>query len=347
MTLQVTGSQVTFPDQSEMNTAPKGFGFKNRIINGDMRIAQRGTSVAVPNNTSIYGGPDRWMASNQGAGGQYTQSQNTLTYNGVVKPSLRQTVNTGAVSLIAGNHWNGIQQMVEGFNAYDLNNQPISVSFIFNTNVSGTYSVAVRNGANTQSYVTTITATANTPTRYTISIPSRVALAIPNSNASGIALTIGFLNQGQFQTSYLNSWQAGNYAGATGSTNWGATAGNFIEVTEVQLEKGAVSTDFDYRPYGVEYVLCKRYYQAFTGLLISQWAGGSFGGGIVNIYGIEMRSSPTLIVANINGGGGYTGGLTGDTPNAPYNNFRVWFGVGGATAAQQHCEFLLRVSAEI
>jgi hypothetical protein len=275
-------------------------GFRNRIINGACDIAQRGLSVAVPNNTFTYGGPDRFMAANSNGGGQFTQSQASLTFQGVARNSVRHTVNTAITSRATTNRWEGIQQFIEGFNAFDLRGKQSSLSFIFNTNVSGSYSVAIRDGNSSQSYVTTITAVANTPQLVKIPVAAiPTAANVPISNGIGLILSVGFLNTGVFQTETLNAWQTGNFISASGATNWGATAGNFIELTELQIEEGSVATPFERRSYGAELALCQRYfYRSGGGPVLFQSHGvGVFASVFFDInldLPIPMRSAPTM-----------------------------------------------------
>lgn len=236
-----------------------GYMGRNRIINGGMTVAQRPSATISTNN--VYAGPDRYNASVNLAGGSFTQAAGTITYNGITRPAIAQTVVTGTSSFGSTNFWYGIHQVIEGYNSYDLIGQPISVSFIFNTNVSGTYSLALRDGSATNSYVTTFTATANTPARYTFNIPASAALAIPASTASGLDIAIGFLNTATYTTSAINLWQSGNFVAATGAVNWAATAGNFIAVAELQLEEGAIATPFERENVGTTLNKCMRYYQ--------------------------------------------------------------------------------------
>lgn len=241
-------------------------GMRNIIINGACNVQQRG-SLVVTNTVAGYGGPDRFYAGHVIAGSQFTQSAATLTFGGQVKASVRQTVDTATTAFTTTNHWSGITQYVEGVIAYPLKDKPFVVSFIFNTNLSGTYSVSVRDGSSGYSYVSTFTAVANTPVKVAVVIPVMPAAAsIPRTNALGLSVAVGFLNQATYQTATLNAWLTGSFMTASNQTIWAATAGNFIELTELQLEVGTVATPFEQRLYPVELALCQRYHQRFDGV---------------------------------------------------------------------------------
>jgi hypothetical protein len=314
---------------------------RNRIINGACTIAQR-ASVTNTGSADVYGGPDRYYTVNN-AGGSFTQSQGTLTYNGETKFAVTQTVNTATTGLTSSNYWHGIVQILEGFNCYDLSYDQISISFIFNTNVSGPYSVCLRDVASTNnSYVTSFTAVANTPKRYTFNLPA-FGLSIPCSNADGMTLAIGFLNAGIYVTPTANQWNSGNYLCVSGATNWGATAGNFIQLTELQLEQGEFCTPFERRSQATEALLCQRYYQVLNGQLVIASANGNFGGGSTFLYGVPMRTSPTQLTAiNTNSTGGITGTLAVQAFNT--NCFQVWPGSGFTLS--QWCNFQILAYAE-
>jgi hypothetical protein len=295
------------------NVSANNAGMRNRIINGACNIAQRGTSVSVPNNTGGYGGPDRFTAYNSNSGGAFTQSQSSLTYNGVVKNTIRSTINTVPTSLTGTNAINPISQRIEGFNCYDLLGNNVSVSFIFNTNVAGTYSISIADSGATNSYVTTFTVTANTPTRITktINIPTNININIPNNSGTSIYFTIGFLNTSTFQTSTLDAWQSGNFLSANTNTNWAASIYNFIELTDLQLEKGSIATPFENRPYGMELALCQRYYQKDVYNLSGATSGTGLTGFVICSFPVTMRDVPTfthIAVGNLSDGQSfYTG----------------------------------------
>lgn len=236
-------------------------GNRNRIINGPCDIAQR-AALACSVGVSGYGAQDRYFAQNSVAGGQFNQGAGGFSWNGISRSAVRQSVITGTTAFTTTNFWHGITQFIEGFNSYDLRGKPVALSFIFNTNLTGTYSVALRDSTSSQSYVTTFAAVANTPLQVKILIPAiPLGASIPISNAIGLYVVVGFQNQATFQTSTLNAWQAGNFSSANTATIWAATAANFIELTDLQLEEGTAVTPTERRSYPVEFALCQRYYE--------------------------------------------------------------------------------------
>lgn len=319
---------------------------RNRIINGDCSIAQRASATFT--STAGYGGPDRYSCGNgASAGGSFTQSQGTIVYNGITKYAIVQTVNTAITSNTGGNYWTGIQQKIEGYNAYDLLGEFVSISFIFNTNVTGTYCVALRDSTAANSWVSTFNATANTPQYYSFLVPALpTTLSVPQSSGIGMILNIGAINIGNFQTPAPGSWISGSYFTSiqSASSNWGATAGNFISATEIQLEQGQNASNFERRPKMQEFALCQRYYQIFTGLLLAYYSGSSDGGGYQSVFGVPMTTAaPSLSVVNTNTGGGYSGTLV--PANYGNNAWVVYFAT--ATSLGDWCAFSLTVNAEL
>src|SRR5579864_6591846 len=126
---------------------------RNRIINGACSVAQRAALTLATSAGSIvggYGGPDRFRASNS-AGGSFTQTQGALSYAGRNLFAVTQTVNTLMTDSGTSNYWNGIFQIFEGFNVADLRGQPITISFVFCGSLAGSYSLAIRDGNNSNS----------------------------------------------------------------------------------------------------------------------------------------------------------------------------------------------------
>lgn len=271
----------------------------NRAINGNCLVAQRPSFVAST-GLSGFGGPDRYFANNAlSAGGQFTQSAGTITYGGVAKAAVVQTVNTAIALMTSTNVWQGIQQRFEGFNVFDLLGNPVALAFIFSTNVTGTYSLGVRDSTAANSFVSSFAAVAGTPLKVIIPIAAlSTALVIPNTSALGLTVSVGALNQATYQTATLNAWQAGNFMTASGAVNWGATAANFIAMTELQVEPGLIANPFEREIYSVTFGKCQRYYQT----VLANFYGYNVAAGTIGAlfpFSVPMRITPvpTLLAA--------------------------------------------------
>lgn len=254
------------PDGYIQVVTPMG---RNRVVNGSFRVAQRGAGTYT-NGVSGYSGCDM-MNSNNTAGGTFSQAQGTITYGGIARKAVVQTVTaTGSSFSTAGNLWLGVQTRFEGQNIYDMLNANATLSFLFNTNVTGTYSVQLFDNTGNNSYVTTFSATANTPKRVVINVNLPSTLGVPNTAALGLLLTIGCVSGTTYQTSTLNAWQTGNLISASTATNWTTAVNNFISVGELQLEPGSTNTPFERLHMATEFSQCQRYYEVvpFGGLVV-------------------------------------------------------------------------------
>ncbi len=85
--------------------------------------------------------------------------------------------------------------------------------------------------------------------------------------AAGTSFTSGTL-----QTTWA-AYTAANRA--VGQFNLAATNGNYLRVTAVQLEVGTVPTEFERRPYAVEFDICQRYLQKLGGQTYTTWGFGT------------------------------------------------------------------------
>lgn len=211
-----------------------GSAFRNRIINGAMLVAQRGTSATVTAGTGVptasagYPCVDRWFVYCTGANVTAAQVGSGLATN-------RLQI-TGAASVTAV----GIGQRIEQANSADLAGQTVTLSVdLANsllTTVTWTASYATAANAfgtigtptKTQIATGTFTVDAN-PTRYS----AQITLPAGATTGLEILFTVGAQVSG--------TWQVGN----------------------VQIERGATAGVYDPRPYGQELSLCQRYLPAF------------------------------------------------------------------------------------
>jgi hypothetical protein len=110
------------------------------------------------------------------------------------------------------------------------------------------------------------------------------------------------------------------------------TAGDFLYITDVQLEAGSSATDFERRPIGTELALCQRYcsksYEDGTkpgsattlGLVFAgKLSSGSYGYCSVN-YDVKMRAAPTINYWDGNGNASKFSYLPENTPSSTFTH---------------------------
>jgi hypothetical protein len=244
-------------------------GFRNRIINGDMRIAQRGTSATTAGYLI-----DRWNV--ELISGTITQSQILLSSSDVpYQLGFKYAANVVVTSSSTGAPLN---QRIENVNLVDLNwgtsyGSPVTVSLWYKTNATpgSIIPISIRTvlwigapsfqvypynsvaiGQNTWQYVS-----------FTVPPIPNIGYVLGMVNNGGqdqLQLYIGSAN-GYGTTAVAGTWTNTSAMGSTAQTNIWNTPGNYISITGVQLEKGSVATPFEFRPYATELALCQRYYQ--------------------------------------------------------------------------------------
>jgi hypothetical protein len=279
--------------------------FRNRIINGDMRIDQRNAGSVTIDGNSAYS-VDRWFGEDS-TDGTFTLQQSTNAPAGF-NYSLKATVGTADTSL-TGTQIGIIGQRIEGFNIADLqwgtaNAKTITVSFWARSSVIGNLGGAVWNSSGGRSYPFTYTTTqADTWQQFSVTIPGDTTGTWLTDNGRGINLAFA-LGAGPTYSSTVNTWYAGQVLAPTGAANIMATSGNTLYITGIQFETGTVATPFERRPYGLELTLCQRYcfqpkpvsgVSMFPSVSENGNAGGGFQTSIT--FPVTMRSQPSLVTS--------------------------------------------------
>ena len=293
---------LTFSDSSNQSAAASPYGLKNRIINGDMVIDQRNAGA------SFAGGGyslDRWLSGL--STNAWTSQRSTNAPAGFVN-SLLVTVTTpqapGATNLAY------YSQKIEGFNIADLNfgtanAATVTLSFWVRSSVTGTFSIALLNGSQNRSYVATYTINAaNTWEKETITITGDTAGTWNTNNTAGLEVFFDLGSGSNFQAT-AGSWQAGTFLRTSGSSNFANTSGATFYITGVQLERNTTATPFEWLPYGMELMLCQRYYAKLTsasGNFVGHGSGYVVSSTSSNAwikYPTTMRAAPTLAVSGL------------------------------------------------
>lgn len=305
---------------------------RNRIHNGAMRVAQlAATSAAGTSNN--WGGPDRFCATNGGAGGSFSQQQASMNaWQGINPPCISQNVQTAVANLGGSLYWGGIHQGIEGFDCFDMQGQPVAISFLFQAFQAGNYSVSLNLG--TYSYVMNFAyAVSGVVQKIQVLLPAiPSAVGIPNTNVSAMGIYIGAQNGGTFATATLNAWQAGNFLCASTATQWGLNTSGYIAVAQLQIEMGTVCTPFEAEDVVVTVTKCLRYYQQgtyrFDGV-INNGIGCSVG----VRYPVLMRASPALTLTNQGTPAGFptSAGPIANNDAAGFYEVRTGTATGGAS----------------
>jgi hypothetical protein len=277
------------------------YGFKNRIINGSAVIAQRGTSFSGLSDDGGQYTLDRWRWSENGT---YTGSQ-TVTQDSSAPTgfnySLKVVTNT---AITTGTSLSSrVEQFIEGFNWADMaygtaNAKTATLSFWVRSSLTGTFGGAFRNSADDRSYPFSYTiSVADTWEQKSITIAGDTSGTwIGATNGTGLRVTFS-LGAGTALSGTANTWASAGYQSVTGAVSVNATLNATWYVTGVQLEKGSTATSFDYRPYGTELALCKRYFRIVGLGGVGAWDGTTIATIGYSFNDSEMRSSPTATIS--------------------------------------------------
>ena len=282
-------------------------GRKNMIINGDMRISQRATSVSASNNS--YNTLDRWNTWINYNSGGVTMSQASAAPPGFYK-SLQFYNNGNATTP----QYHFVEQKIEAQNIPQLkmgtnDAEYMTLSFWVRSSRTGTFNVEFSDDDGSHHAVKKYTINNAATWEYkTITIPPATNTGVPTyDNTVGLTVHWWLAGSGSYNgTSADGTWQTYSTTRRNDGGNTTFTDPDYWNITGVQLEVGKNATDFEHRPYGEELALCQRYFQRIGG----EGSGGSadynnyIASGFTdsngsNFYGganlkVSMRTSPTI-----------------------------------------------------
>ena len=327
-TLDTSNSTVTLPDDSvttakinneAVTPAKLGYNynqFRNIIINGDMSIAQRGTSATgIGNGDTGYHTLDRWkFFENDSPSYEFTMSQSTDVPSGQgFATSLKMDCTTAEASL-AADDLAFLEQYIEGQNVQYLkkgtsNAEYVTASFWVKSTKTGTFIVELVDLDNSR--FTNFNYTVNvsdTWEKKTVSFVPDTTGTLDNDNAASLLFRFGLLAGTTFSsgTPSPTTWLANSGNNAKRAANQvniaDNTANNFL-ITGVQLEAGTTESDFEFLPYDINLMKCERYFK--FSMLIGGYGGAPIARASqvvgasefnVPIQGQVMRAAPTATV---------------------------------------------------
>jgi len=346
-------SKVDLANQVE-NQLPQGLvannlPYRNIIINGDMSIAQRGTS-ASGKSTGGFFTCDRWNFSLSSLG-TWTLSQDTDVPTGQgFATSFKLDCTTADASPSSTDRLQLIQG-IEGQNLQYLkygssNAETLTASFWVKSNKTGTYTVEIRDLDNLKDVSQTYTIdTANTWEKKTVSFPANTSDTLDNDNNASFSFEFWLGAGSSYTSGTLNTtWSSRNNANRVSSSqvNLADSTSNYIYITGVQLEAGTTASDFEFLPVDVNLQRCYRYFVKYgnTGTTSAITTFGSAPNSTevdaVIPFSVEMRATPTLSSTSIRasdaGGGNLTMSSTAIAGSSTPKLAFIFGTVSGATA---------------
>ena len=243
-------------------TAQASIGMKNRIINGNMAINQRG-SASYDITGAVYT-LDRYRGS-ASISSKFSIAPGTTTPPAGFTNYLQVTSSAATTPGSTDNY--SFFQRVEGYNVADLNwgtsdAQTVTMSFWVRSTLTGTFGGKLQNSAQNRIYIFSYTiSSANTWEKKTITVTGDTTGTWLTTTGVGLAINFS-VGAGSGAEATAGSWGTDNVPyQPTGSTNVVATSGATWQITGLQLEAGTTATDFEHLQYGQQLALCQRYYE--------------------------------------------------------------------------------------
>jgi len=242
------------------------FPYRNLIINGDMQVAQRGTSV-TGNTTGGYLTADRWNFTPVSLGTWTQTVENDAPTGSGFRKSLKVLCTTADASPAASDvlrfdyrmEGQNLQQIKKGTAAAEQ----LTLSFWVKANVTGTYIIGLYDYDNTRYVAKSYTVNASTTWEYkTITFPADTTGALDNDNATSLEIEFGLATGTDRSSGTLaTTWQSYTAANAlVGQVNLASATNNYWQITGVQLEVGDTATPFEFKSVEDELLECQRYY---------------------------------------------------------------------------------------
>ena len=253
-----------------------GGNFKNIIINGDMRIAQRATSATTITNLT-YQTIDRL------GGMEYSDGTATLEQHSMSDADEATTGQkfaalwkcTGTDSSIGAAQYAGVYQHIEARNLQQLNYgtsaaKDLTLSFWVKSNTTGTYSIGMSKADNTVYYIA-LTYTINSadtwekkvihisPTAGSTSLITGANGVINDDNGTGFNMFIYTALGSGYHTASPNTWTTSSVYGTSDQPNLMSSTSNNWYITGLQLEVGDTASDFEHLPFDINLARCQRY----------------------------------------------------------------------------------------
>jgi hypothetical protein len=291
------------------------------IINGDMVISQRSTSVTgIGDGDEGYHTIDRFkFEEGNSPSAVWTMTQESLTsgnaYNAGFKKALKMDCTTSDDASGHGDILNVIKYATEQHDTHffkkgTANAEKYTVAFWIKATKTGTHICELRDSTNDRACSVAYTvSTTNTWEHKVLNFPADTTGATGTATTKGLEIYWSLYSGSGYQGATLQTAWGGSATNAryTGQVNNADSTSNNWHLTGVQLEVGEYSSTtlppFQHESYGENLLRCQRYFQHIVSgnhklISYAHWASGSQITFILNI--LEMRAVPTIDYDNGN-----------------------------------------------
>ena len=308
---------------------------KPLIINGDMAVAQRSTSVtSVSNGDGGYQTCDRMRFDESGTmGAALTITQESLTsgnafINGFAN-AFKVDVTTADSSPDADD-WSRLNMRIEAqdmkpFKKGTSNAEKFTLAFWVKATKTGTNTIELYDADNTRSIGGSYTiSSSNTWEHKVVNFAADTTGAFADDTGEGLRISWSLSAGSNYTSGTLPSaWESSTVANtAVGQVNNFDSTSNNFHITGVQLEVGEYSSatlpPFQFEDFHENFLRCSRYYQrsydygtaylANDGQGVMQYVEGPDNGHFYHAFRHgPMRTGPTMTIQRKNGGGANQG----------------------------------------
>ena len=298
------GTGATVVNGQTMPTAGGLWSGRNMIINGEMKVSQRGTQTGISANTYTT---DRWQLQAAGAG-RSTVSVSTEVPNNNFVVSAKIDVTTADTSIAAGEAV-GFLQRIEGQDIQRLSkgtsDAKTAVFSFYAKGTAKTFIVEFQDD-NSRRFSRTFTTTTSWQ-RFEIGVPADTTGEIDDDNTAGLTIIFWFHAGSDFTSGTLQTTWGGTTSAnrMVGCESLFSSTDNELFITGAQLELGEVATPFEHRSFADELAACQRYYYQTTyssgdvTLFVGVAASTTLAAQCYRKHPVTMRSQPTMALGGL------------------------------------------------
>ena len=264
---------------------------RNEIHNGQMRVAQAGTSFAAVADGDYD--VDGWLSGKDGTTAVWTIAQATGSDTGKLARTL--TVTTADAAVAAGDAVTS-KTKIEGYDVVKYLGNTFTLGFRVKSAVTGIHTFAIYDG--TSSYLTEYTInSANTWEYKSATIVGGLQAAASTTNSMGIQISFASMCGSTWQAT-AGTWGAGIKYCTASQVNDVATVSNVFALEDVTMNLGTTVAP-DTATYEQDLARAQRYYETQSKAL---WSGDSTNTGTYRSHAsflVTKRASPTMTFTGI------------------------------------------------